>query len=176
MGAKADAIGDMAKALILRPIILRQIGECLDGPTGDQQIKAALTLIDYDRDLSPLSKSIQVLQKHGQRRFANVTVRGNTIEGWAIWDDKADLEVSITGSASNGSAQNSRPDARHPLAGYGHAVDFSMRRPKLLTNLQSILLFPWTEAYSEQPVRRVMPRNRQTVPSGSSQQATDASL
>src|SRR5579862_6417541 len=138
MGAKADAIGDMAKALDIAPDNIAANRRMLAWANGDQQIKAALTLIDYDRDLSSLSKTIQVLQEHGQRKFASVTVRGDTVEGWAIWDDKADLEVSITDGTQRASTKF-EADARHPLAGYGHAVDFSMRRPES-PSLQSILL------------------------------------
>ncbi len=138
MGAKADAIADMAKALDIAPGNIAANRRMLAWANGDQQIKAALNLIDYERDLSLLTKPIQVLREHGQRRFANVTTYDDAIEGWAVWDNKADLEVSITDGAQTVSTKF-QPDARHPLAGYGHAATFSMRRPKS-SRLQSILL------------------------------------
>lgn len=138
MGAEADAIADMAKALDIAPDNIAANRRMLAWTNGREQIKAALTLIDHEHDLSLLSKAIQVLQEHGHGKFANVTVHDDAIEGWAVWDQKADLEVSITDGTQLVSTKF-EPDALHPLAGGGHAVNFSMRRPKS-SKLQSILL------------------------------------
>jgi GT2 family glycosyltransferase len=138
MGAKADAIADMAKALDIAPDNIAANRRMLAWAGDDLQLRAARNLVDHSRDPPLLSKAIQVLQEHGRRRFANVTVRSDTIEGWALWDDKADLEVSISDDARLVSTKFA-PDALHPLAEYGHAVSFSLPRPKS-SGIQSILL------------------------------------
>ena len=138
MGAEADAIADMARALDIAPDNIAANRRMLAWAHDDQQVKAARALIDHSRDPSLLAKAIQILQERGQRRFANVTVRGDTIEGWALWDDEADLEVSITDDAQLVSKKFAL-DALHPLAGYGHAVSFSVPRRKS-TRIQTILL------------------------------------
>jgi O-antigen biosynthesis protein len=138
MGAKADAITDMAKALDIAPDNIAANRRMLAWASGDKQVKAARALIDHSRDPSVLSRAIHVLQQHGQRRFANVTVRDDTIEGWALWEGEADLEVSIADDAQLVSTKFA-PDALHPLAGYGHTVSFSMLRPKS-SSIQSVLL------------------------------------
>jgi len=138
MGAKIDAIADMAKALDIAPDDVAANRRMLAWASGDQQLNAARALIDHSRDPSLLSKAIQILQEHGQRRFAKVTVCGNVIEGWALWDDEVDLEVSITDDAQQVSTRFAS-DPLHPLAGYGYVVSFTLPRPKS-TNIQTILL------------------------------------
>jgi O-antigen biosynthesis protein len=138
MGAKVDAITDMVKALDIAPDNIAANRRVLAWANGREQIKAALTLVDHDRDLSLLSKAIKILQEHGHGKFANVTVHDDAIEGWAVWDVNADLEVSITDGTQIASTKF-EPTPLHPLAGCGHAVNFSMRRPRS-SKLQSILL------------------------------------
>jgi GT2 family glycosyltransferase len=138
MGAKADAIADIVKALDIAPGNIAANRRMLAWANGDQQINAALNLIDQERDLSLLAKAIQILQERGQGRFANVTVYDDAIEGWAVWDNNANLEISITDGAKTVST-TFEPDTRHPLAGYGSAVSFSMRRPRS-SEPQTILL------------------------------------
>jgi O-antigen biosynthesis protein len=138
MGAKADAIADMAKALDISPNNVAANRRMLAWASGDQRIRAARNLIEHERDPSLLSKAVQVLLEHGQREFANVTVHDDAIEGWAIWDTKADLEVSI---ADDGQTVSTKfePDTLHPLARYGRAASFSMQRPRS-SKPQTILL------------------------------------
>src|SRR5580704_2578836 len=80
MGAKADAIADMAKALDIAPDNIAANRRMLAWAGDDLQLRAARNLVDHSRDPPLLSKAIQVLQEHGRRRFANVTVRSDTIE------------------------------------------------------------------------------------------------
>jgi GT2 family glycosyltransferase len=138
MGARADAIADITKALEIAPDNIAANRRMLAWSNGDQQTKAALTLIDHERDFTSLSRAVQVLFEQGHRNFAGVVVYDHTIEGWTVWDEEADLEISITDGAELVSTKL-KPDSRHPLAGYGHAVSFTMRRPKS-SRLQSIQL------------------------------------
>src|ERR1700722_7177480 len=61
MGAKADAIADMAKALDIAPNNIAANRRMLAWASGDQQIKAARALIEHGRDPSLLPRAIQVL-------------------------------------------------------------------------------------------------------------------
>jgi GT2 family glycosyltransferase len=139
MGAKAAAVADIAKALEIAPDNIAANRRMLAWAKRPQQkIRAAFALIRNERSREFLRKAIQVLLENGQRNFANVTVFADAIEGWVVWEDDAPLTISITDDAH---AVNKmfEPDAFHPLAEYGHATDFAVKRPKS-TAPQSILL------------------------------------
>jgi GT2 family glycosyltransferase len=103
-----------------------------------QKIRAASALIRNERNIELLRKAIHTLHESGQRNFANVTVFADAVEGWAVWGDDAPLEISITHDADDVGA-TVEPDAFHPLAEYGFAANFAIKRPKSKLP-QSILL------------------------------------
>jgi O-antigen biosynthesis protein len=129
MGARADAIANIAEALDIAPDNIAANRRMLAWATGDRQLKAARTLIERARDPSLLAKALQVLQEHGQRRFASVTAYDDAIEGWAVWDNDANLEVSLADGAQTVSTKFAS-DTRHPFARYGRAATFSMQRQR----------------------------------------------
>ena len=138
MGAKAAAVADIATALEIAPDNLVANRRMLAWADGPQQLRAAVALIGQERHIESLRKAIQVLQQGGQPNFASVTVLDDTIEGWAVWQDAAALELSITDGADNVTA-TFEPDLFHPLGDYGQAKSFSLRRPQS-ANAQSIVL------------------------------------
>ena len=139
MGAKAAALSDIAKALEIAPDNIAANRRMLAWVKRPQQkMQAAFSLIGHESNFASLRKAIQVLRQNGQRNFANVTVFADAIEGWAVWKDEAPLTISITDGADDVSVKV-EPDAFHPLAEYGHATDFAVKRPKS-TVPQSILL------------------------------------
>jgi O-antigen biosynthesis protein len=138
MGAKADAVADIAEALEIAPDNIAANRRMLTWAKGRRQLKAALTLVGHEHDTAFLSKAILVLRQHGHRKFARVTIHDDAIEGWAVWGDKSALEVSITDDTQN-ICTVFEPDPSHPLSGYGCAVSFLVQRPKS-SRLQTILL------------------------------------
>jgi GT2 family glycosyltransferase len=138
MGATANAIADLAKALEIAPDDIAANRRMLAWAQGPQQRQAALALFGQERNFDVLRKAIQVLWQHGQRNFANVTVLADTIEGWAVWQDGGCLEISISNDADTVS-EIYQPDPFHPLGTYGHATGFCVRRPRSATP-QSIAL------------------------------------
>ena len=138
MGRKADALADIAEALEIAPDDIAANRRMLTWAEGRQQMKAALTLIRFENDFVFLSRAMSILQKRGQRKFGRVEINEDTIEGWAAWDGKAELEVSITDDTQNVHVAL-EPDAFHPLAEYGHAVSFRVPRPKS-SRIQTISL------------------------------------
>jgi O-antigen biosynthesis protein len=138
MGAKANARADIAEALEIAPDNIAANRRMLTWGKGRRRLKAALTLVSHEHDIAFLSKAILVLRQHGHRRFARVTIHDDAIEGWAVWDHKSDLEVSITDDTQD-ICTVFEPDASHPLTAHGYAVSFLVRRPKS-SRLQTILL------------------------------------
>jgi len=129
MGAKAAAIADLKKALEIAPDDIAANRRMLAWAEGSQRKRAALTLIDYDRDFNTLRQAIHILQKEGQRNFAKITVLENAIEGWAVWQDNAPLKLSLSNSVYQ-ECETYESDPFHALADCGRAVSFKMRRPK----------------------------------------------
>lgn len=138
MGAKAIAIADLAKAIEIAPDDIAANRRMLAWAQGPQQRQAALALIGQERNFDVLRKAIEVLLEQGQRNFANVTVLADTIEGWAVWQDRGPLEISIS-SGDHAERKIYEPDPLHPLGKYGHATRFCVRRPRS-ANPQSIAL------------------------------------
>ena len=139
MGAKEAAIADIAKALEIAPDNIAANRRLLAWATRPQQkLQAAFTLIGHESNFESLRKAIEVLHQNGQRNFAHVTVFADAIEGWAVWEDEAPLTISISDDAAAVSKMF-EPDAFHPLAAFGHATGFIVKRPKSIVP-QSILL------------------------------------
>src|SRR5262245_31490997 len=129
IGAKKTAIADLTKALEIAPDDVAANRRMLAWARGPQQKQAALALIGRERNFKVLHNAIQVLWKQGQRNFANVSVFENVIEGWAVWQDDSTLSSSIS-SGEHAAGEVYKPDRLHPLANYGHATSFRLRRPR----------------------------------------------
>ena len=138
MGAKAPAIADIARALEIAPDNIPANRRMLAWARGPQQKRAAFALIAQEQQFDSLRKAIQVLHKDGQRNLANVTVLEDVIEGWAVWQDEAPLEISIS-NGGHAVTEKFEPDPFHPLGDFGHATSFNVRRPQSASP-QSILL------------------------------------
>ena len=138
MGAKTRAIADIESALEIAPDNIAANRRMLAWACGAQQRQAAFALIGQECHFDSLRKAIQVLHKGGQHNFGNVTVLEDAIEGWAVWQDEAPLELTITDGAHTVSVVF-EPDLFHPLGDYGNATSFCAQRPKS-ANAQSILL------------------------------------
>ena len=132
MGAREIAISDLAKALEIAPDDLAANRRMLAWARGQQQKQAAKALIGHERNFDVLRKAIQILMEDGQRNFANVIVTEETIEGWAVWQEKSPLAISISNGAHSES-ETCEPDPRHPLGDCGHATSFCIRRLKSAT-------------------------------------------
>jgi O-antigen biosynthesis protein len=139
MGAKEAAIADIAKALEIAPDNIAANRRLLAWTTRpEERLQAALTLIGHDSNFESLRKAIEVLHQNGERTFAHVTVFADAIEGWAVWGDDSPLTISISDDAATVSKMF-EPNEFHPLAAFGHATGFIVKRPKSITP-QSILL------------------------------------
>lgn len=128
LGAKAAALADVAKALEISPDNAAANRRMLAWAAGTQQMQAALAIISQESNLPLVRKAIRILRENGQRTFASVRVVADAIEGWAVWDVEALLEISI----SDGTAEiceRVHADAFHPLGEYGQAASFRVRRP-----------------------------------------------
>ncbi len=129
MGAKAAAIADLTKAIEIAPDNMPANRRMLAWADGAQQRQAAFALLGEERNFDALRKAIEVLTENGQRNFSSVTVLDDAIEGWALWQDDAPLEILISDGAHSVS-ETMEADAFHPLGDYGHATSFIVRRPK----------------------------------------------
>lgn len=139
MGDKHAAVADIAKALEIAPDNIAANRRLLAWAKRPQQrTQAALALIRHESNFESLRKAIRFLYHNGQRNFAHVTVFADAIEGWAVWEDDAPLTISFSDPAAAVS-EIFEPDAFHPLAAFGHATGFVVKRPKSIAP-QSILL------------------------------------
>jgi len=129
IGAKKTAIADLTKALEIAPDDVAANRRMLAWARGPQQKEAALALIGRERNFEVLHKAIQVLWKHGQRNFANVSVFENAVEGWAVWQDDGPLHISIS-NGDDAVSEVCEPELLHPLGACGHATSFHLRRPR----------------------------------------------
>jgi GT2 family glycosyltransferase len=167
LGDKAAAIADVAKALEIAPDNVVANRRMLTWADGTQQSQAARAIISQDANFASLRKAIQTLHDNGQRFFARVVVLDETVEGWAVWEGEAPLKVSIADGAEE-CTRLFEPDTFHPLGEYGHATNFSVRRPKstipqviLLAIADRVFYSTRTAGNDSAPSRRVFwPRPR----------------
>ena len=138
MRAKSAAIADLERALEIAPDNIAANRRMLAWADGPRQLQAAFSLITQDHAIDSMHRAIRILYAAGQRNLACVTVLEDAIEGWAVWHDEADLELSISDGAHNVSVMFG-PDPLHPFIVYGHATSFRVHRPKS-ANAQSITL------------------------------------
>ena len=138
LGFKTAAIADLAKALEIAPDNVAANRRMLAWAEGALRTRAARSIIAHERNFDLLREAVRALHESGQRNFAGVTVLEDALDGWAVWADKAPLEILITNGTDNFS-ELFEPDAFHPLGEYGNATSFCVRRSKS-TKPQSIFL------------------------------------
>ena len=129
LGAKTAAITDLVKAIEIVPGNIAANRRMLAWAGSKQQMRAALAIVHHDSNPDMLRNALEVLRKHGQRNFTNVLVLEDAIEGWAVWQGEAFLEISIVDPAVR-IHEKFEADAFHPLGEHGHATNFRIRRPK----------------------------------------------
>jgi GT2 family glycosyltransferase len=136
MGDRASAIDDLLMALRIAPDDLAANRRMLAWGRPALQLLAAKALIECERDARVLKTAIAVLRKNGTPEFAALRVRDDWIEGWALWQEGAQLCVA-TADEEGCVERFFNWDARHPLSGKsGRAVDFLVPRrpaPQLIT-------------------------------------------
>ena len=138
MGVKKAEIDDLLKALEIDPDNIAANRRMLAWGRGPQQVRAANSLIAHERNFDTLGNAIKILQAEGKRNFASATIRDDAIEGWAVWEDMAPLEISI-GDGIHAITALFEADAFHPLGNCGFATSFFVSRPRS-ANPQSILV------------------------------------
>jgi O-antigen biosynthesis protein len=138
MGKTAVAMSDISRALEIAPNNRAACRRMLAWGEGLPRRRAAEALIVNERDFEVLRRAINVLRSEGQRAFTKVTILDDVIEGWAVWEEDAPLEITVS-DESDSSTVSFQPDSLHPLCGIGHSVGFRMPRAKSPTP-QSILV------------------------------------
>jgi O-antigen biosynthesis protein len=128
LGETSAALSDVANALQIAPEDVGANRRMLAWANGLQQSTAAAVLISRDRDVATLRTAIEVLRRDRQCNFASVAVLDDVIEGWAVWEDEALLEVTITEGADR-TIVRLEPDPAHALHDFGRALSFRLPRP-----------------------------------------------
>ncbi|MDX8482951.1 glycosyltransferase [Mesorhizobium sp. VK24D] len=128
LGDKSAAIRDLRIALDLAPEDVAANRRMLAWAGSAEKREAAGVLVTQDRDLDTLRMAIEVLRAAGRRHFGSLTILDATIEGWAVWEGNAPLELTVT-DGSGSVACRIRPDPVHPLRDLGHAAAFRLPRP-----------------------------------------------
>jgi GT2 family glycosyltransferase len=136
MGDRTAAIDDLLVALRIAPDDLAANRRMLTWGRPALQLTAAKALIECERDPRVLKNAIAVLRKNGMAEFAAIEVRGDRIEGWALWQEGAHICVATTDEEGR-VERLFNWDPRHPLSRkLGRAVDFLIPRrpaPQLIT-------------------------------------------
>ena len=96
MGERAAAIADLDQALRLAPDDVAANRRMLAWAEGARKSEAALNLIARERDTKVLREAIEVLRAAGRQHIAHATVYDDAIRGWAVWQRRRALEMTIT--------------------------------------------------------------------------------
>jgi GT2 family glycosyltransferase len=129
MGDQAAALSDIANALLLDPENLAANRRMLAWGEGAKQKRAAFALIRHDGNTGSLRLAIEVLRRNGQHAFAHVTVFNDLIEGWAVWETEAPLEITISDGIDHVTTVV-ESDPTHPFGDILRAANFRLIRPK----------------------------------------------
>ena len=128
LNAKAEAIDDLVRALEIAPDDIAANRAMLNWGRGSALPKAAAALIKHDSDADYLRRAIAILRQHGHRDLAHTKILKESVVGWAVWTGEAALDVHICdGKKTTEGAFTA--DASHPLAAFGNAASFQIRRP-----------------------------------------------
>jgi O-antigen biosynthesis protein len=127
LGDRTAAVAELGRALDVTPEDIAANRRMLVWGERAQRIEAALALVRCDFDPRILREAIGILRADGRRHFANLSVYGAVVRGWAVWQGKTELEIKISGD--NGVFLTViEPDPFHPLADLGRAAGFEVRR------------------------------------------------
>jgi GT2 family glycosyltransferase len=126
---KTAAIADLLRAKYLAPENIAVNRRILARTTGSSKREAALALIRHDLDANILLTAIAALRALDRRHVANAVIYEEVIEGWAVWQSDAALDVTVT-DGSNTLSMSVVSDPFHPLSNLGKAANFELRRPK----------------------------------------------
>jgi GT2 family glycosyltransferase len=129
MGDPHAAVSDITNALRLAPDDIGANRRMLAWAAGPAQLRAAAALIGGERDFDVLRKAIAVLRRGRRRAIANFTVLDDAIEGWAVWQRKGPLELTIADGVES-ITRMIEADRSHPLGDLGQAASFQVSRPK----------------------------------------------
>jgi O-antigen biosynthesis protein len=132
LGDKAAAVVDVANAVEIAPDDVAANRRMLAWGDGAQQLQAALSLIRHDHNIKSVQDAAKVLVDNGRRNFGNVIVFEDHLEGWAVWEAKSSLSIAID-DGTNEIEQECEANAFHPLAQYGYAAGFRIKRPKSIS-------------------------------------------
>jgi GT2 family glycosyltransferase len=138
LGEKFAALSDIASALQRDPKDIAANRRMLAWGEGADKRRAALALLERDRNIEVLRYAIEALRCYGESAFANVTVLNDLVEGWAAWDVEASLEITVSDGVDR-FATVVEPDPTHPFGDGVRASNFQFSRPKSSTP-QSVLL------------------------------------
>lgn len=129
MGERTAAIDDIETALKIAPEDLGANRRMLAWARSHRQMLAAGTLIDCEQDFRILRQAITLLRKRGKTAFAAMKVRGDFVEGWAVWQRRGQICLAVTDKICR-IEQHLEPDQQHPLATVlGNAVSFRLPTP-----------------------------------------------
>lgn len=130
LGQKRHAIADLSDALDISPKDVQANRRMLAWATGSLQQTAARALLSSDRDVNVLRQALDVLDDQARTTYASMNVFDRSIEGWAVWDRDAPLEVSIV-SRDGTTAYYLEPDPFHALSNQRtRAANFNLSRPR----------------------------------------------
>jgi hypothetical protein len=138
MGNRAAAVADLAQALDLAPDDIAANRRMLAWADGAQRSEAARNLVRRERGGKMLREAVAMLRADGRQNIGNATVYEDIVRGWAVWQDRAALEITIA-SDTGILAALIEPNSFHALAEFGRAANFGLRRPKS-SSPQSITL------------------------------------
>ena len=160
MGERAAAIADLDEALRLAPDDVAANRRMLAWAEGARKSEAALNLIARERDTKVLREAIEVLRAAGRQHVAHATVYDDAIRGWAVWQRRRALELTVT-SDTGIMTTLIEADSSHAFADLGQAASFDLRRPKSAAP-QSIVLSIGDEViYSTRaPANKPLPKKQ----------------
>jgi GT2 family glycosyltransferase len=127
LGDKAAAVLDVARAIEIAPDDIAANRRMLAWGDRTQQLQAALSLIRHDHNIKFAQDAAQTLVDNGRRNFGNVIVYEDHLEGWAVWEAKSPLLVTID-DGNNEIEQEYEANAFHPLGQCGYATGFRIKR------------------------------------------------
>ena len=129
VGERADAVSDLIAALEIAPEDIDANQRLLAWGNKEQQIQAANMLLGVETDFSILQAAILILRDAGRNCFGHVTAMNDNIEGWAVWNSMACVEVEIADDFDTVTTMIA-PDPSHPLSAISYAANFDIPRPR----------------------------------------------
>ncbi|MGQ4275106.1 glycosyltransferase [Terrihabitans sp. B22-R8] len=114
LGHREAALATLERAIEIAPDDLATNRRLLAWADPDRARIAAQVLIPIEHDPAILARAAILLRGDGMVAIGTLTVIGQSIEGWAAWQDKAPLDIHI--ETDSGVLRHARAaDPRHPL-------------------------------------------------------------